>query len=110
MLPVLIAIGVGTLLVVAFWDEIVNFFKDFIPKVKDALEGLWNKAKVYAQKVKDSVISVIHKLYYEEDDKWYEQTTTREVDESEVPAWAKAGRRKKDITKKMEEELQLEIG
>ncbi len=109
MLPALIAIGVGTLLVVAFWDEIVNWFKDFIPKVKNALRGLYNRAKVFAKRVKEATIRIIHKVFYKKDDKWFEQATTREVDESEVPEWAKAGTREKDITEKMEEELKIEI-
>ncbi len=109
MLPALIAIGVGSLLVVAFWDELVNWFKDFIPKVKNVLKGLHNRAKIFAKRVKDTIIRIIHRLFYKKDDKWFEQVTTREVDESEVPEWARAGTREKDITDKMKEEIKIEI-
>ena len=33
-----------------------------------------------------ALVAVMHRLYYKENGEWIEQTTTRKVEESEVPA------------------------
>ena len=54
---------------------------------------------------------LVHKLYYKENGKWVEKTTVREIDESEVPAWAKEGltAKEKDVTERYEKELELTV-
>lgn len=86
MIPaVLAALAIGGVLVVAFWDEIINWLNDFIPKVEEAFRDIAHGAQVLGEKIKGSYIAIKHKLFYQENNKWIEKTTTREVDESEVP-------------------------
>lgn len=97
MIPLLIAgglVALGTAIVVANWNEIVNWIRGFVPK----LEAAWKKFRPHLpyemQLVGDMVVgagkqlvSFIHKFYYQEENgQWMEERTVRKVDESEVPA------------------------
>ena len=118
MIPLLLGLGVliGGAIIVANWDDIVDWLKDFIPKLKAA----WNKLKkavahaamVVAEKVKN-MFHIKHKQYYQENGQWMEETTTRKVNEDEVPAFIKAKVKKSqqdvNITSEMEQELHMEI-
>lgn len=85
MLPVLVALGIGAVVVVTFWDEIVEWLSDFVSKVEEAFRNIAHGAQVMAEKLRNNYIAIKHKLYYQENNRWTEQTTTRQVDESEVP-------------------------
>ena len=123
MIPVLIAGGLvalslGTAYVVSHWNEIVDWIRDFVPK----LEAAWKRIRPHLpyemQFVVDMVVdggkrlaNFIHKFYYQEDDgQWMEQTTVRKVTESEVPPHIRAKIQKKkqqmaqqaDLTQEME--------
>ena len=54
---------------------------------------------------------LVHRVYYKEDGKWFEQTTVREIAESEVPAWAKEGlsAREINVTPLYEKQLELSV-
>ena len=74
MIPLLIAgglVALGTAIVVANWNDIVDWIRDFVPKLKAA----WNKLRPLVpyemQFLGDMVVEagerlarVIHKLYY----------------------------------------------
>ena len=115
MIPVLLGLGalVGGYLVVTNWEEITGWLKDFLPKIQDALKsiGVGEYAAKLFSSVEDGALKLVHKLYYKENGKWVEKTTTREIDESEVPEWAKAGLSAKevDVTDRYEKELQLAV-
>ncbi len=115
MIPVLIGAGVlvGGYLVVNHWDEITGWLKDFLPKIQDALKaiGVSEYAGKLFSTVTNGALTLIHRLYYKENGKWIEKTTTREIDESQVPEWAKAGLSAKetDVTERYEKELELTI-
>ena len=115
MIPVLLGLGalVGGYLVVTNWEEITGWLKDFLPKIQDALKeiGVGEYAAKLFSSLEDGALRLVHKLYYKENGKWVEKTTTREIDESEVPEWAKAGLSTKevDVTDRYEKELQLAV-
>ena len=115
MIPVLIGLGalVGGYLVAANWEEVTKWLQDFLPKIQDALKntGIVDYAAKLFSSVEDGALKLVHKLYYKENGKWVEKTTTREIDESEAPEWAKAGLTAKetDVTDRYEKELQLSI-
>ena len=115
MIPVLLGLGalVGGYLVVTNWEEITGWLKDFLPKIQDALKeiGVGEYAAKLFSSLEDGALRLVHKLYYKENGKWVEKTTTREIDESEVPEWAKAGLSNKevDVTDRYEKELQLAV-
>lgn len=111
MIPWLIAAGVGALLVAAFWDEIVDWLKDLVSKIKDLFRSIGHKAKLLARKIAKGILKLIHVLFFKKDNKWYKETTRAEVDESEVPAWAKrgVGEYETDVTDTYSRELALEI-
>ena len=111
MIPALIALGVGALIVVANWDEIVDWLKSFTRKVANFFRNIGHAAKLFAQKVKNHVLQIIHRVFFKENNKWYQETTRVEVDESEVPEWAKAGvaASETDVTEKYKQELSLTL-
>ena len=110
---------IGGVAIVAYWSEIVDWLKDFLPKLK----GFWDTYKsnlphaaiiagdfVFEQGTK--LARIMHKLYYKEGDQWMLQTTTRKCDEAEVPAVIKNKmnrNREADITEEIEEETGLEV-
>ena len=112
MIPLLLGLGalVGGALVVANWEEVENWLKDFLPKLKTALKetGIVDYAAKLFSSVEGHVVRLAHKLYYKENGKWVEKTT---VDESEVPAWAKEGltAKESDVTARYEKELELSV-
>ena len=115
MIPVLLGLGalVGGYLVVTNWEEVTKWLQDFLPKIQDALKstGIVDYAAKLFSSVEDGALRLVHKLYYKENGKWVEKTTTREIDESEVPEWAKAGLTAKetDVTERYQKELQLAV-
>ena len=120
MLPLLIGAGllIGGVLIVANWDSIVNWLKDFVPKLKAAWEKVRimvpHGARIYGDLVvegADKLAKIMHKLYYKEDGQWVEETTTRKVSQDEVPPaiLAKIRMQESDITENMEAELGLEV-
>jgi hypothetical protein len=120
MIPLLIGLGVliGGALIVANWDEIVDWLQDFIPKLKAAWEKVRDLiphgARIFGDIVVEGaerMMKIAHKLYYKEDGQWIEETTTRKIPESEVPPFIrnKGIKKETDITEEMEQELGLEI-
>ena len=115
MIPVLLGLGalVGGYLVAANWEEVTKWLQDFLPKIQDALKstGIVDYAAKLFSTVEGNVMKLIHKLYYKENGKWVEKTTVREIDESEVPEWAKAGLSAKetDVTARYEKELAMTV-
>ena len=115
MIPLLLGLGalVGGALVVANWEEVENWLKDFLPKLKTALKetGIVDYAAKLFSSVEGNVFRLVHRLYYKENGKWVEKTTVREINESEVPAWAKEGMtaKEKDVTERYEKELELSV-
>ena len=84
MVPVIILLGalIGGVLVVANWNEVVEWLENLLPQIKQKLEGIVKHSAKLFSHIKGSVFSLIHKLYYKENAKFYEQTTTREMGES----------------------------
>ena len=115
MIPLLIGLGalVGGALVVANWQEVENWLKEFLPKLQTVLKetGIVDYAAKLFSSVEGNVMRLVHRLYYKENGKWVEKTTVREIDESEVPAWAKEGltAKEKDVTERYEKELELTV-
>ena len=114
MVPLLVLGAlVGGALAVANWQEVENWLKDFLPKLQNALKetGIVDYAAKLFSSVEGNVMRLVHKLYYKENGKWVEKTTVREIDESEVPAWAKEGlsAKEKDVTERYEKELELTV-
>lgn len=120
MLPLLIAAGlaIGGVVIVANWDSIANWLKDFVPKLRAAWnsvrENVPHGARIFGDIIVEGaerLVRVMHKLYYKENGQWIEETTTRKVSEDEVPASIrnKINRKEADITEEIEKELKLEV-
>lgn len=120
MLPLLIAAGlaIGSVVIAANWDSIVNWLKDFVPKLRAAWnsvrENVPHGARIFGDIIVEGaerLARIIHKLYYKENGQWIEETTTRKVSEDEVPASIrnKINRKEADITEEIEKELKLEV-
>ncbi|MBR4151895.1 MAG: hypothetical protein IKT98_02925 [Selenomonadaceae bacterium] len=115
MIPALLALGaiVGGYLVATNWEEIEGWLKEFLPKLQTALKetGIVDYAAKLFSSIEGNVMRLVHRLYYKENGKWVEKTTVREIDESEVPAWAKEGlsAKESDVTERYEKELELSV-
>ncbi|KHM51456.1 hypothetical protein NZ47_10500 [Anaerovibrio lipolyticus] len=105
-------------MLVANWDKVVSSFKEFIPKLKKAWAAARPLVPYAARMYGDIVVegaerlgAIMHKLFYKEDGQWVEETTTRKVPASEVPADIREliEVQEADITAKMEEKLELQI-
>ena len=101
MIPFLVGLGlvIGGTLLVKYWKNIVDWLKDFIPKLKMAWKRVRPMLPYAAIIVGDklweagsALVAVMHRLYYKENGEWIEQTTTRKVEESEVPAHIRESR------------------
>ena len=118
MLPWIIGLGLAALggaLVVAYWNEIVDWLADFIPKVRELFRtvkrNVAHAAGMFIQRIKDAYAKIMHKLYYKEEGKWIEETTTRTLPENEVPPRIRNLLRSQetDATEAFEQELKLKI-
>ena len=114
MIPALLAVvALGGYLVATNWQEIEGWLKEFLPKLQNALKdaGVYDYAAKLFSSIEGNVMRLVHRLYYKENGKWVEKTTVREIDESEVPEWAKAGlsAKEKDVTARYEKELELQL-
>ena len=123
MIPVLAALAalaIGTVVVVAYWSEIKSWLRNFVIQLKE----MWPRvrpmvpstARVYGDMVYNCgeyVTRIMHRFFYKEDGKFYEQRTARCVDRSEVPDWAlnqiDAQSEPANLTSGFERELQLTI-
>ena len=119
MVPALVAAAVlaggAAYYVYKHWDEIKSFFSKFLSALKksimEKMRGIANAAVILGEKIRNGISQLKHKLFYKENDKWMEETTKREVSESEVPPYirAKIARQEADITQEMEMELGMSI-
>ena len=100
--------------------SVKNWLRDFIPKLKAAWKQLREfvpyGARIFGDLIvegADYLVKIAHKLYYQEDGQWIEETTTRKIPESEVPPAIRdkvyAQQKEEDITEEIEEELGLEV-
>lgn len=119
MIPLLIAaVGIlGGFFIVSYWSDIVKWLEKFLPEVK----RLWSQvrsfvpheARIFGDKIienAETIIRIMHKMFYKEDGKWYEKTTTRQISEDEVPADIRNRiGRQTNITPEIERELSLTV-
>ena len=124
MIPVAWLIGAGLVgliggaAIVYFWDDILEWLHDFLPKVSAMIRSIAKKIPMFehiGMMIADFIDSVNakieHKLYHKQKDG---QTTRRTLPESELPPAVKRKLEKKrqgrlkeaDIT----EEMELETG
>ena len=91
----------------AFWDDLVNFLKKAIEKVRKVVSGIVYGCKVFVQKFREGV-KEISRHYSKVDEHWQETVVTKTIEESEVPKdileRAKSGR-EIDITDELEMKL-----
>ncbi len=122
MIPLLIAAGlvIGGIAIAMNWKDVVNWLKNFIPKLRREWKKVRENVPFGARIVGDLIVKgldklakIMHKLYYQEDNHWVEETTTQIIDESEVPPEIvekiKRENGETNITPEMEKELQLEV-
>ena len=111
MIPLWLAI-IGGYLVVKNWDEITKWLTEFMGTLQAQLKdsGIDEYAAKLFSNIEDGVLKLVHRLYYKENGKWIEKTTTREIDETQVPEWASGlGAKETDVTERYEQALELKI-
>ena len=108
MIPALLVLF--GLFVLANWDEVVSKLKNICSKIANGFRNIAHAAKVFAQKV-GSKFQTIYRVFYQEDNRWFQETLRMKVPESEVPEWAKAGvdESEVDVTSRYQRELQLTL-
>ena len=104
-----IAGGVISFLVVHYWDKFVEWLSDFLPKVAAVIRKLANGVEYATEVVADwldsSSVAMKHRLYHKEGNNWIEETTTRQLPDSELPPRI----RKKIKVRGQEEDISREI-
>ena len=101
MLTTLLLGAVIVGIVAAFWDELLDFVKKGLKKVKRTVELL----KVFVQKVQNGV-KEIARYYARVGQNWEETTITRTISEDELPEEI---RNKKSYKKNKETEITEEL-
>ena len=116
MIPaILAALAIGGILVVAFWDEIVDWLKKLVNGLRNMFSTLKQKiahaAGAFIERVEKKLAAIRHKLYYQEQGEWVEETTTRKIEESEIPESIRRKIRnyETEVTDEVEQELQLSL-
>lgn len=122
MIPWLIGAGIAAIAavaIVAYWDDIIDWLGDWIPKIRAAFESLVGVVDIpygiqilAGLKFLEKMVKIMQRTYYNEDGKWYQETVTRELPDNQVPAdiLAKAKRADEaDISQEMAEKLQMTI-
>ena len=94
IIALLVGAGVGAAATIYFWDDIRKWLSNFLPKVANAIREIGRRvggkfehvAMVVAKKL-DDYASVLHKLYYkDEDGTWTERITERKgLKEDQLP-------------------------
>ena len=94
-------------LVVYYWDEIVKW----LISLCEAVKNIAHAAEVFAQKVKEELVRLKYNLYYKEEGKWIQETTTREIPENEVPERLRnvISRNERNVSNEIEQELGLTL-
>ena len=108
----------GQVYVINHWDEVLDWFRNFLPKVAKTLREIGKKLGEYAvavvAKIWDGDIAAIeHCLYVKEAQGWTETITTIRVPVTELPpkirCKVKTDGESNDITVEMEAELGMKI-
>lgn len=105
-----IAGGLLVAAVVTCWDEIKEWLVEAVSAIKRFFVGMLHATAAFIKKARATIAKIMHSVYYKEDDKWIEETTTREIPESELPPSVrrKLTTKKKEVTEELEE-LGLEV-
>ena len=101
------AVIVGAL--AGFWNDIVDWLKRAINKVKEVIQHVVYGTKVFVKKFKEAIKEISKHYSQDEVGRWKETIVTREIPESEVPPEirAKAAQRNEEVDITKELELQL---
>ena len=95
------------------WKRFENWLRKFLSKIRAVIRdsGIGEFTAKIISGVNGNVMRLVHRVYYKEDGKWFEQTTVREIAESDVPAWAKEGlsAREINVTPLYEKQLELSV-
>ena len=101
------AIIAGVGIVAAFWNDLLNFLKKAIQKVRKIVDGIVYGCKVFIKKMREGV-KEISRHYSKVDQHWEETTITKVISESEVPPEIlerARTNRELDITEELEMQL-----
>lgn len=116
MIPVLLAaLAIGGVLVVAFWDDIVDWLKQLVAGLRQMFSEIKKKvahaAGAFIERVENKLAAIRHKLYYQEEGEWVEETTTRKIKENEIPPniRRKIHNYETEVTDEVEQELALSL-
>lgn len=107
-LGAILALGAGIGLLAMFWQEICNFLKRAMDKVKQIVAGIVMGSKIFVKKMWDGVQEIVKTYSYDRTkNKWKETIATRTVSESEVPSDIRAllGSSEVDITNQLQMQL-----
>lgn len=123
MIPALIAAGLllGGVALVANWDDIVDWVRDFVPRFKKAWARISPDLPYEMQflgdlivKAGEHLVSIMNKVYYQEaSGQWVEETTRKNIPENQVPEHIRkkilAQKKRTGEAAEISQELELEI-
>lgn len=99
----------GSGILVGFWNDMVDWLKRAINKVKEVIQHVVFGTKVFVKKIKEAIKEISKHYSKDEVGRWKETIVTREIPESEVPPEiiAKAAQMNQEVDITEELELQL---
>lgn len=109
----------GGAALVYFWDDILKWLNDFLPKVSNLIRELGRKfaagfehiTDMIADKIDSTNAKISHRLYHKLPDGQFKETiTSRTLPESELPPSIKRKLAKKRHEADITEEMELETG
>ena len=114
-------LGAGAVYVFTHWDEILDFFRGFLPKVANAIREIGRQLGPNTQYATEAVAKILdrttaaieHHLYVKEAQGWTDTVTTTKVPVTELPPRVRRKVRtvgsENDISDELENELGMSI-
>ena len=111
----------GGAALVYFWDDILEWLSDFLPKVANLIREIGRRlgasteyaTDVMAEQLDQYSVAIKHHLYYKQNGQWIEDTTRRTLPKNELPPHIRKRVRRisddVDITDDVERELGLTV-
>ena len=122
MIPLLVGVGLAGLIggaaLVYFWDDILEWLSDFLPKVANLIRIIGKQigplgeyaTEMVAEKLDKVSTAIKHHLYYKQNGQWIEETTRRTLPESELPPRILRKIKRVGQEEDISEEIELETG
>lgn len=124
MIPWLLAAGAGLLLgagavyLFTHWDELLDWFRGFLPRVANAIREIGRKLGPSTQYATEAIARILdnataaieHHMYVKEAQGWTDTVTTTKTNISELPPRIRRKVRRVGDVEEVSDEMEAELG